>query len=97
MPPTSIPDLCTYFDVRKTKMYELLQGGKCKYTAKEEKEVREETFEKDQARENRRRTPGEEDQEDQGHPHHLKQFVKNYPHNPRSFSGLPIPSKENKN
>ena len=24
MPPTSIPDLCTYFDVSKTKMYELL-------------------------------------------------------------------------
>ena len=24
MPPTSIPDLCTYFDVGKTKMYELL-------------------------------------------------------------------------
>ena len=24
MPPTSIPDLCTYFDVCKTKMYELL-------------------------------------------------------------------------
>ena len=23
-PPTSIPDLCTYFDVGKTKMYELL-------------------------------------------------------------------------
>ena len=24
MPPTSIPDLCTYFDISKTKMYELL-------------------------------------------------------------------------
>ena len=24
MPPTSIPDLCTYFDIGKTKMYELL-------------------------------------------------------------------------
>ena len=23
-PPTSIPDLCTYFDVGKTKMYEML-------------------------------------------------------------------------
>ena len=23
-PPTSIPDLCTYFNVGKTKMYELL-------------------------------------------------------------------------
>ena len=40
MPPTSIPDLCTYFDVGKTKMYELLRGGKYKYTAKEEKEVK---------------------------------------------------------
>ena len=36
MPPTSIPDLCTYFDVGKTKMYELLRGGKYKYTTKEE-------------------------------------------------------------
>ena len=24
MPPTLIPDLCTYFDIGKTKMYELL-------------------------------------------------------------------------
>ena len=39
MPPTLIPDLCTYFDIRKTKMHELLRGGKYKYTAKEEKEV----------------------------------------------------------
>ena len=38
-PPTSIPDLCTYFDVGKTKMYELLQGGKYKYTTKEEGEA----------------------------------------------------------
>ena len=36
MPPTSIPDLCMYFDVSKTKMYELLQGGKYKYATKEE-------------------------------------------------------------
>ena len=34
-PPTSIPDLCTYFDVGKTKLYELLRGGKYKYTMKE--------------------------------------------------------------
>ena len=33
-PPTSIPDLCMYFDVSKTKMYELLRGGK--YTTKEQ-------------------------------------------------------------
>ena len=39
MPPTSIPDLCTYFDICKTKMYKLLQGGKYKYTTKEEGEV----------------------------------------------------------
>ena len=39
MPLTSIPDLCTYFDVGKTKMYELLRGGKYKYTTKEEGEV----------------------------------------------------------
>ena len=36
MPPTSIPDLCMYFDVGMTKMYELLRGGKYKYTTKEE-------------------------------------------------------------
>ena len=36
MPPTSILDLCTYFDVGKTKMYELLRGGKYKYATKEE-------------------------------------------------------------
>ena len=33
---TSIPDLCTYFDICKTKMYELLRGGKYKYATKEE-------------------------------------------------------------
>ena len=38
-PPTSIPDLCTYFDIGKTKLYELLQGGKYKYTVKEEGET----------------------------------------------------------
>ena len=37
--PTSIPDLCTYFDVGKTKLYELLQGGKYKFTMKEEGET----------------------------------------------------------
>ena len=38
-PPTSILDLCTYFDIGKTKINELLQGGKYKYTTKEEGEV----------------------------------------------------------
>ena len=38
-PPTSIPDLCTYFDVSKNKMYELLRGGNYKYATKEEGEV----------------------------------------------------------
>ena len=38
-PPTSIPDLCTYFDVGETKLYELLRGGKYKYTMKEEGET----------------------------------------------------------
>ena len=36
MPPTLIPDLCTYFDIGKTKMYELLREGKYKYVTKEE-------------------------------------------------------------
>ena len=39
-PPTSIPDLCTYFDIGKTKLYELLRGGKYKYTMKEEGETK---------------------------------------------------------
>ena len=38
-PPTSIPDLCTYFDVGNTKLYELFRGGKYKYTTKEEGEI----------------------------------------------------------
>ena len=38
-PPTSIPDLCTYFYIGKTKLYELLRGRKYKYTVKEEGET----------------------------------------------------------
>ena len=41
--PTSIPDLCTYFDVGKTKLYELLRGGKYKYPMKEEGETEKKT------------------------------------------------------
>ena len=36
MPPISIPELCNYYDVGKTKIYELLRGGKYKYSTKEE-------------------------------------------------------------
>ena len=43
-PPTSIPDLCTHFDVGKTKLYELLQGGKYKYPMKEEGETEKKTI-----------------------------------------------------
>ena len=35
-PPISIPELCNYYDVGKTKIYELLHGGKYKYSTKEE-------------------------------------------------------------
>ena len=35
-PPISIPELCNYYDVGKTKIYELLHGGKYKYPTKEE-------------------------------------------------------------
>ena len=35
-PPISIPELCNYYDVGKTKIYELLHGGKYKYSNKEE-------------------------------------------------------------
>ena len=35
-PPISIPKLCNYYDVGKTKLYELLRGGKYKYPTKEE-------------------------------------------------------------
>ena len=37
-PPVSIPELCTYFDIGKTKIYELLQGEKYRYPPKEETE-----------------------------------------------------------
>ena len=35
-PPISIPELCNYYDVGKMKIYELLHGGKYKYSTKEE-------------------------------------------------------------
>ena len=37
-PPMSIPELCTYFDIGKTKIYELLRGEKYRYPPKEETE-----------------------------------------------------------
>ena len=37
-PPMSIPELCTYFDIGKTKIYELLRGKKYRYPPKEEVE-----------------------------------------------------------
>ena len=37
-PPISIPELCNYYDVGKTKIYELLRGEKYKYPTKEETE-----------------------------------------------------------
>ena len=36
--PISNPELCTHFDVGKTKIYELLRGEKYKYSPKEEME-----------------------------------------------------------
>ena len=35
-PSISIPKLCNYYDMGKTKIYELLHGGKYKYPTKEE-------------------------------------------------------------
>ena len=37
-PPISIPEFCNYYDVGKTKIYELLHGEKYKYPSKEETE-----------------------------------------------------------
>ena len=34
--PISIPELCNYYNVGKTKIYKLLCGGKYKYSTKEE-------------------------------------------------------------
>ena len=34
----SVPELCNYFDIGKTKIYELLRGEKYKYPVKEEAE-----------------------------------------------------------
>ena len=36
--PISVPELCSHFDVGKTKIYELLRGKKYKYPTKEEVE-----------------------------------------------------------
>ena len=36
MPPISIPELCNSYDIGKTKIYELLRGGKYKYSTEEE-------------------------------------------------------------
>ena len=36
--PVSIPELCNYFDIGKTKIYELLRGEKYRYPTKEETE-----------------------------------------------------------
>ena len=36
--PISVPELCNYYDVGKTKIYELLRGEKYKYPTKEEAE-----------------------------------------------------------
>ena len=37
-PPISVPKLCNYYDVGKTKIYELLRGEKYRYPTKEETE-----------------------------------------------------------
>ena len=76
-PPVSIPELCNYFNIGKTKIYELLQGEKYRYLAKEETEKK--ACLENSARQNqRRRATCEEKQESQGHPHHLNpQFVQN--------------------
>ena len=37
-PPISVPELCNYYDVGKSKIYELLRGEKYKYPTKEETE-----------------------------------------------------------
>ena len=37
-PPVSIPELCTHFDIGKTKIYEMLRGEKYQYPPKEEVE-----------------------------------------------------------
>ena len=36
--PISVPELCNYYDIGKTKIYELLRGKKYKYPVKEETE-----------------------------------------------------------
>ena len=37
-PPISVPELCSYYNVGKMKIYELLRGEKYKYPTKEETE-----------------------------------------------------------
>ena len=93
-PPVSIPELCTNFDVGKTKIYELLRGEKYRYPPKEEAEkkpARRIQPEKVEAEEPpTKKTP----RKPRPSPPLKPQFVIELT-NLRSFSGPPIPPKEN--
>ena len=90
--PISVPELCNYYDIGKMKIYELLRGEKYKYPVKEEAEkkpvwrIQPEKVEE----------PPEKSKKTKAAPTtwttvHYKLT------NLRSFSGLPIPPKENMN
>ena len=92
-PPVSIPELCMNFDVGKTKIYELLRGEKYRYPPKEEVEKSQ-----PEGSSQRRLRPKNHQQRRSRKPRPsppLKpQFVIELI-NLWSFSGPPIPPKEN--
>ena len=91
-PPTSIPDLCTYFDVSKTKMYKLLQGGKYKYATKEEGEVEKKPLKRIKLEKIEEASQEKKIKKTKAAPHHLKQFVRttNITHGPfQDYQFLP--------
>ena len=75
-PPTLIPDLCTYFDIGKTKMYELLRGGKYKYTTKEEGEAEKKPLERIKPERIEEAPQKKKIKKTKAAPHHFKQFIR---------------------
>ena len=92
-PPVSIPELCMYFDIGKTKIYELLRGEKYRYPPKEE--VEKKLPEGSSLRELKERNHLQKRPRKSRLPPPLEtQFVQELT-KLRSFSGPPIPPKEN--
>ena len=87
-PPVSIPELCTNFDIGKTKIYELLRGEKYRYPPKEEAEKK--PARRIQPENHQQRRPRKSRPSPPLKPQFVIELTKL-----RSFSGPPIPPKEN--